>query len=259
MACNGVVARLGIAGAVGEEHAIRIQGQHFAGRGLGGHHGDAATARNQHAQDVQLDAEVIGHHVIRQFGRSDFRVEVTLELPHAGAPLITLGSGDFLGQVHALEAREAARQFQCFLFSGVVAHQNAAILRAFLTQDAGQATGIDTGDGHGAVLFQIGIQRLLVAPARRQQRQVTNDQTGSPHAVGFGVFRRGAGVTDVRVGQGNDLLGIGRIGEDFLIAGHGRIEHDLTNGMTIGSNGIAAKNAAVSKGEYGWLSQEDLP
>jgi hypothetical protein len=29
--------------------------------------------------------------------------------------------------------------------------------------------------------------------------------------------------------------------------------------LTVGSNSITAKNAAISKGEYGWLSQEDLP
>ncbi|MOA29482.1 hypothetical protein D3C78_1504980 [compost metagenome] len=63
----------------------------------------------------------------------------------------------------------------------------------------------------------------------------------------------------MRVSQGNDLLGVGRIGKDFLIAGHCGVEHHLTNGLTVGSNGFAAKNAAISKGEYGWLSQEDLP
>ncbi|MNG23442.1 hypothetical protein D3C84_1080470 [compost metagenome] len=63
----------------------------------------------------------------------------------------------------------------------------------------------------------------------------------------------------MRISQGNDLLGVGRIGKDFLIAGHGGVEHHLTNGLTVGSNGFAAKNAAISKGEYGWLSQEDLP
>jgi hypothetical protein len=63
----------------------------------------------------------------------------------------------------------------------------------------------------------------------------------------------------VRIGKGNDLLGVGRISKDFLIAGHGGVEHHLSNGLTVGSNGFAAKNAAISKGEYGWLSQEDLP
>ena len=49
------------------------------------------------------------------------------------------------------------------------------------------------------------------------------------------------------------------IGKDFLIAGHCGVKNDLTNGLTVGSNGFAAKNAAISKGEYGLLSQEDLP
>ncbi|MNQ75370.1 hypothetical protein D3C85_901650 [compost metagenome] len=109
------------------------------------------------------------------------------------------------------------------------------------------------------MLFQVIRQRLLATPITGQQRQVANDQAGGPHAIGFGVFRRGAGIADVGVGQGNDLLGIGRIGKDFLIAGHGSVEHYLADGMAIGPNGFAAKNAAVGKREYGWLSQEDLP
>ncbi|MCY1466197.1 hypothetical protein D9M71_844590 [compost metagenome] len=63
----------------------------------------------------------------------------------------------------------------------------------------------------------------------------------------------------MRIGQGDDLLGVGRIGKDFLVAGHGGVEHHLTNGLTVGTDGFTAKNAAVGKCEYGWLSQEDLP
>jgi hypothetical protein len=29
--------------------------------------------------------------------------------------------------------------------------------------------------------------------------------------------------------------------------------------MAICTDGLAVKNAAISKGEYGWLTQEDLP
>ena len=257
-----VVARLGIARTVGEEHAIRIERQHVTGRSLCRYHGQAAATGNQHTQNVQLDAVVIGNHVVWQLGSSDFRVAVVFQIPHAGAPFVWLVAGDFLGQIHALEAGEAARQFQGLFFGGVVTHQNAAILRAFLTQDAGQATGIDTGDGDGAIFLQVLIERLLVAPVAGNQRQVANDQTSGPDAVGLGIFRRGAGVADVRVSQGNDLLGIGWIGKDFLIAGHGGVEHHLSDRLAIGPDGIAAKNAAVSKGQNGrfggWLSQEDL-
>jgi hypothetical protein len=60
-------------------------------------------------------------------------------------------------------------------------------------------------------------------------------------------------------GHHHDLLAVGRVCQHLLVAGHGSVKHYLSNGLTVGSNGFAAKNAAISKGEYGWLSQEDLP
>jgi hypothetical protein len=58
------------------------------------------------------------------------------------------------------------------------------------------------------------------------------------------------------------LLGIGRIGEDFLIASHGGVENHLSNSLAIGTDGLAAKNAAIGKSQdgrfKGWLTQENL-
>ena len=60
---DGVVARLRIARAVGEEHAVRRQLQHFVRAGLRGHHRHAAAVIGEQAQDVALDAEVVGDDV----------------------------------------------------------------------------------------------------------------------------------------------------------------------------------------------------
>ncbi|MNJ41557.1 hypothetical protein D3C77_364830 [compost metagenome] len=197
--------------------------------------------------------------MVRQLGGIDGRVAVGFQLPDAGAPFVAaLGADDFC-QVHALQARETASGGDCSLFADVVAGQDATVLRALLTQDARQTTRVDAGDRYHVIGFEVVRQRLLVAPVARDKWQVANHQTGRPDAVGLGVFRRGAGVADVRVSQGNDLLRIGRVSQDFLIAGHCGVKHHLTNGLTVGSNGFTAKNAAIGKGEYGWLSQEDLP
>ncbi len=56
--------RLGIAGAVGEEDAVGIQRQHVFGGGERRDHGDAAARLHQAAQNVVLDAEIVGDHVI---------------------------------------------------------------------------------------------------------------------------------------------------------------------------------------------------
>ncbi|MCY1433135.1 hypothetical protein D9M71_491560 [compost metagenome] len=256
---DGVVARLGIARTVGQEHAVRLQRQHFAGRSLRRHHGHAAAAGHQHAQDVQLDAIVEGNHVVRQVSSVDGRVAVGFQLPHTGAPLVTFLGGDDLGQVHALQAREATGSGDGRFFADVVTRQNAAVLGALFTQDSGQATGVDAGDGNDIVGLEVLRQRLGVTPVAGQQRQVTDDQASRPDAVRLGIFRGSTGVADVRVGQGNDLLRVGRVCKDFLVAGHSGVEYHLTNGLTVGTDSFTAENTAVGKGEYGWLSQEDLP
>ena len=60
------------------------------------------------------------------------------------------------------------------------------------------------------------------------------------------------------IGQRHNLTRIGGIGEDLLVTGHSRVEHDLANTGTVGADGLTAKNAAVGECENGWLGQENL-
>jgi hypothetical protein len=46
---------------------------------------------------------------------------------------------------------------------------------------------------------------------------------------GFDVFGVGADVADMGKREGDDLAGIGRVGHDFLIAGHRGVEADLAD------------------------------
>ena len=45
--------------------------------------------------------------------------------------------------------------------------------------------------------------------------------------------------------KGDDLAGIGGIGEDFLVAGHARIEHDFTHTLALGPEPPALEHRAV--------------
>src|SRR5215471_12265638 len=97
-----VVAWLRIARAVGEEDAVRAESHHLFRRGHGRNHRDATTAIDQHAQDVLLDAEVIGHDVLA--GRLVFYADDLRRLMRArtGLPLVALLGRDDLGQVGAV-------------------------------------------------------------------------------------------------------------------------------------------------------------
>ncbi len=70
------------------------------------------------------------------------------------------------------------------MFAG---HQ-ATGLGALLAQDAGQLAGVDVGESEHVPGAQVGIERLLAAEIRGQQRQVADHQTGGVDARGFAVL-----------------------------------------------------------------------
>ena len=80
-------------------------------------------------------------------------------------------------------------------------------------------------------------------------------QDAAPHARArrevrsLGVFRIGADVADVRKGERDDLTGITRIGQDFLITGHGRVEADLADGASGRTETLPGDDGAVIKHE----------
>jgi hypothetical protein len=246
---DGVVAGLRIAGPVGQEHAVRLQRQHHGRGGLCRHHGDVATAIDQHAQDVVLDAEIVGDDMqLAGFARRAAAVDVEA----ACIPGVGLRGGDHLGQIHAFQAREGPRRSECGFDIGCGrTGDDAAVLRTLLAQDARQAAGVDLGDADDAVLVQVVRQRHRGAPLVAVSGGAAHDQPGGMHGGRFDVVVVAAGVADVRIGQGDDLAAVGRIGEDFLIAGHRRVEHDFAGGDAIGADRDAMKQAAVRKGQQG--------
>ena len=55
----------------------------------------------------------------------------------------------------------------------------------------------------------------------------------------------------MRKGEGDDLPGIGGIGEDFLVAGHGGVEAHLADGVAGGAEADAFQHGAVGEHEQG--------
>src|SRR5690606_40927397 len=92
-------------------------------------------------------------------------------------------------------------------------------------------------------------QRRAAAPAARAARDVAHDQPGRPDPAGLVVLAGAAGVADVGIGQGDDLAGVRGVGEDFLVAGHGRVEHDFTDGKAGRADGYAFEDGAVFERE----------
>src|SRR5690606_34881176 len=111
---------------------------------------DAAVAVGQQAQDVGLDAVVVGDDVVPPLVPAGVAAPQLPGALHPGAGLLG-GDGD--GQVLAFHAAEAARQFDGAV--GVLAHQDAGALGTALAQDAGELAGVHARDRHDALGLQV--------------------------------------------------------------------------------------------------------
>ena len=88
------------------------------------------------------------------------------------------------------------------------------------------------------------------APAARDHRQIAHHQAGGVDLRRLHVLGGGAGVADVRIGQRDDLTRVGGIGEDFLIAGDGGIENDLSSAIAGGANGLASEDRPIPQSQH---------
>src|SRR6185437_1333880 len=168
----------------------------------------------------------------------------------AFVPLEAALRRDHLGEIHALQAWELAGGLDRRGGINLLARHDAAGLRARLTQDACQAPGVDACDRHDASALQELAQRLVGAPVARPPRQIADDETGREDLRGLEVFRRAAGVADVRTGERDDLAGVGRVGEDLLIPRQCGIENDFARGVALGTNRLAAQDGAIRQCQY---------
>ena len=159
----GVGAGLGVAGAVGEEDAVGLEGEHVFGVGFRGHDGDTAAAADQLAQDVVLDAEVVGDDVVLRLGVLDADNFGGLDGALAGVPDVALLGGDDLGEVSAVHLRNGAGfldELGGIRFDG---GDNAAH-DAVVAQVADQGAGVDIGED-GDACSAPGIRRPPAASA----------------------------------------------------------------------------------------------
>src|SRR5215471_8613811 len=66
---------------------------------------------------------------------------------------------------------------------------------------------------------------------------------------GLVVFRIGAVISDFRSGQNNNLSGIGRVGENFLVTSDGSIKNDFAVAFAFGAVTFASKDAPIFEGK----------
>ncbi len=118
-----------------------------------------------------------------------------------------------------------------------------------VAQVADQRAGIEIVDDRNAGAGQEIVGLGVGAPVAGDGRELAHHQTFDVGAGGFVIVGAGAVVADLRVGEDDDLAGIGRVGENFLIAGEGGIEDHLAGPFGGRTKTPALEDRAVFQGE----------
>ena len=127
-------------------------------------------------------------------------------------------------------------------------------MHTLFSQDTRELAGIDICDRHNLLLFEIFGQSLRLPPITGGQGQIPDNQSCSIYSInfaGFDVIRIGARIADMRISKCDDLPAIRWISDNFLITGHGSVEHHFTRTYAFHTDGYATKNCAVSEREDG--------
>ena len=256
-----VFTGFGVAGAVGQEDAIRLQGDYFFHRGCCRNDGNAAPTVTEHTQYVAFHTKVVGDDVPP--GRH-LIPGLLIKVPATFRPFVNFFGGDFARQIHALHARERARQSQCPFIAGCVmidisACDDRTALGSFFPQDACQTARIDAVNSNKPIPAQVIGQVFRCTPVAVQVRAIAHDQSGRHGSIGFLVFGIATGIADMRISKRDQLACIGWIGQNFLVSGHGRVENHFTGRLTTGADTPAVENTAVFQSQHCLISQNTSP
>ena len=93
----------------------------------------------------------------------------------------------------------------------------------------GDAARVDTRDGGDAVALEPSGEGLGGPPARGLRDIGPHHETPCYGRRGLDILIVGTHISDVRKGEGDDLAGIGWVGQNLLVAGHGGVKHELAD------------------------------
>src|SRR5450432_816561 len=250
-----VGARFGITGAVRKKHAVRTERHYVFRTGCGWYDGHAAAFIHQHAQDVLLDAVVVGDDVFGGCGvfyADQFR---GFKRTRTRGPLVALLRGDHLGKISSVHLADGACLGDKLLRIGFNGRDHGPHY-AVIAQMPHQGARIDITDDGNLEFFQIFVRDLLRAPVGAYGRELARDQPFDIGMGGFIVFWIGAVIANLRVGQNNNLARIRRIGENFLVTGERSVKYDFSVTFAFGPMAPAAEDSTVFQREYclHWIS-----
>ena len=242
--------RCRIAGPVRQEHAVRLEGHDVFGRGFGRHHCHLAAGTGEQAENVALNAVVDRDHVEFRIGLPRIAL---VPAPWRLVPGEALATRHHRHEIHADQTGPLLRFFleRGKIKLAIRRMRDHCIGHAVDTNQRGERARIDPGQPDDAAGFEPVVEIAGRPIVRRRGDCAVQDDAARTrrrrHIDGFDVVLVGADIADMRKGKRDDLPGVGRVGEDFLVTRHGGVEADLADRMS----GRAEPEAF----EYGSVSQ----
>ena len=166
---NGVGNRLGVARAVAEKNAVGLEGEDVFGGSARGNDGDFAIMVSEKAEDVLLDAEIVGDDAETVgFARGSGFAQLIApgrerKIDGAAVPVVGLFAGDAAGQLEAGHGGELARFGNEFLGGRAVGGDNATE-GTDVADVADERAGINVPDDGNAVAGKIELSGFGGAP-----------------------------------------------------------------------------------------------
>ena len=114
---------------------------------------------------------------------------------------------------------------------------------------ADEGARIDIPDDGNFLAIEIELSGFGRAPVRRDLRELANDERLNVRTRSLFVVDICADVSNMRIGEADDLPGITGVGENFLVAGKTGIENDFAAAARDGAGRSAVKYAPVFERE----------
>src|SRR5713101_1492862 len=253
---DGVADWFGIAGTVGKEDAIGAHAQDFFRRGLRGNDSHLAVMIHKQPQNVLLDAEIVGHHAeaARFAAGSRFahvpRPRRGRQINRAGIPHVRLAAGYAAGEFLAGHAGQLLG-FMNQLVRGSAVGRHHTAQRAEFADVAYQRARVDIPDDRNLVAIEIELRGFRGAPVGADLRKLAHDQRFDVRPARLFVLEIGANISNVRVGEADNLPGVTGVGENFLISGEASVKNDFAAAAHDGAGRAAVKDAPVFQRENG--------
>ena len=244
---------LGVTRTVRQEDGVGREGERLGRGGRRGNHRHIETLLDQQSKNIALDSEVVGDEpeaTARTGGPGHLALDPR---PAAVAPLVGLLAGHLGDEITTVEtgrAPGAIDQVRLVLVLRIGAEN--AHLGASLANASHQRAGVDTCNSRHARVAQPGVETTRCPPAARDPKEFLDHESRQKGAIRLFILRVHPDVSDLCIGHGDDLTGIGWIGQDLLIARHARVEDDLAFAQGVGSEGEATKHPPVGERQTCW-------